>query len=129
MDFIETGKIVNTHGVKGEVKIVLWTDDPCVLADFSAFYIDGKEFLVENSRFHKGFLLVKFKGVSSLDEAERLKNKIICADNSLFELEDGEYFFRDLFGMGVYDADTDVYKRQIIPYFSAKVKRNIRQNL
>lgn len=118
MDLIETGKIVNTHGIRGEVKIQPWTDVPEDLADFESFYIDGVEYQVSVSRLHKGMLLVKFSGVDTIEAAEKLRNKTVFADSSLFELEEGVYFQRDLLGLLVYDAVTGEKYGEITDIFS-----------
>lgn len=117
MDLIETGKIVNTHGVRGEVKIQPWADSAEILADFETFYIEGKAYSVSSCRLHKDMLLVRFEGVDSLEAAEKLKNKIVFADSSLFELEEGEYFQRDLLGLKVYDLETGAYYGEITDIF------------
>lgn len=107
MDLIETGKIVNTHGIRGEVKIIPWTGDPEQLLDFKELFIESVSYKIQGIRLHKGSLLVKLKGIDTLEQAEMLKNKIVFAESSSFELEEGEYFFRDLIGMDVIDVDTN----------------------
>ena len=59
--FLETGKIVNTHGIAGEVKIMPWADEPEFLLDFDALYIDGKPWEIHSARVHKNCVLVKFE--------------------------------------------------------------------
>lgn len=113
MDLIETGKIVNTHGVKGDVKLLPWTSDISRLLNFEEFYIDKKSFSVENIRVHKDMLIIKFHGIDSPEAAEFLRNKTVEADASLFELEEGEFFIRDLIGISVYDADNGAFYGKI----------------
>lgn len=117
MDLIETGKIVNTHGVRGEVKIYPWTSDLSRLLEFEEFFIDGESYSIESIRVHKDMLIVKFKGIDSVKDSEKLRNKIVKVDASLFKLDDGEYFLRDLLGMVVYDADTGVCYGKITDIF------------
>lgn len=117
MDLIETGKIVNTHGIRGEVKIQPWTDSPETLLDFDTFYIDGKPYRISASRLHKGMILVRFEEIDTIEKAEAIKNKVVFADASLFELEDGVYFQRDLLGLKVYDASTGEYYGRITDIF------------
>ena len=62
-------------------------------------------------------LIVKFKGIDSVKDSEKLRNKIVKVDASLFKLDDGEYFLRDLLGMVVYDADTGVCYGKITDIF------------
>jgi len=110
MALIEAGKIVNTHGIHGDIKVMSWAKSPEVLLDMETFYVDSKPYDVEKSRIHKGAVLIKLVGVSTLEEAEALKNKIIYADEDDFELEENEFFIRDLIGITVSDVDTgEVY--------------------
>lgn len=113
MDLIEAGKIINTHGIKGEIKLQIWADDPYILAEFDEFYIDGLSYTVEFARIHKDFLIIKFKGIDSISEAEKFKNKVIFADSNLFDLDEGVFFVKDLFGIEVYDVDTGVFYGKI----------------
>ena len=57
--FIEAGEIVNTHGVRGEVKIMPWTDTPEFLRAVKTLYIDGRPHKVLASRIHKGAILAQ----------------------------------------------------------------------
>lgn len=104
---IETGKIVNTHGIHGDIKVVSWSKDPETLLDIEIFYIDDVKYTVEKARVHKGAVLIKFKEVSDVNSAELLKNKVISADREDFTLEDTEYFIEDIIGMAVFDVDTN----------------------
>ena len=67
--FLETGKIVNTHGIAGEVKIMPWADDPEFLLEFDALYIDGKAWEIQSARVHKNCVLVKFEGIADINDA------------------------------------------------------------
>lgn len=108
--FLEAGQIVNTHGIKGEVKIVPWCDTPDFLCDFDDLYIDGKPFEVQLCRVHKGNVIAKLAGINDIDSAIALKNKIVSIDRSDVELPEGRHFIADLIGLEVRDADTgEVY--------------------
>ena len=52
-NLLEIGKIVNTHGIRGEVKIQPWCDDPYVFDELESLIIDGEEYFIERNRFHK----------------------------------------------------------------------------
>lgn len=104
--FLEAGQIVNTHGIKGEVKIVPWCDTPDFLCDFDVFYINEKPVEVEDIRVHKGNVLAKLAGVNDIDAAAALKNKVICIDRDDVELPEGRHFIADLIGLEVRDAET-----------------------
>jgi len=108
MELIETGKIVGTHGIAGDVKVQAWADAPDVLLDFEYVYIDGRRFDIEYAKIHKNNVLYKFYGIDNLNKAELLRNKIIYVERSFFDLEDGEYFIKDLLTLSVFDVDTGV---------------------
>ena len=89
--YLEAGKIVNTHGVRGEVRIQPWADDAAFLLGFRTFYIDGAPVHVAHSRVHKGMLVVKFQGVDDVNAAMTLKNRVVSiarADVTLREILD-----------------------------------------
>ena len=98
---IEVGIIVNTHGLRGDIKIVSWCDYPEKFDDFSDIYIDDKPYKIENIRYHKGSVLVKLAGIDSIEVAERYKNKTVFALRSDFNLPEGKYFLVDLIGLKV----------------------------
>ena len=75
--YLEAGKIVNTHGVRGEVRIQPWADDAAFLLGFRTFYIDGAPVHVAHSRAHKGMLVVKFQGVDDVNAAMTMKNRVV----------------------------------------------------
>ena len=104
--YLETGKIVNTHGIAGEVKILPWADAPEFLLDFDTLYVDGQAMEVRASRVHKNCVLVKFAGVDSVNDAMRLREKIVSIDREDVELEEGVFFLADLIGIEVRDADS-----------------------
>lgn len=104
--FLEAGQIVNTHGIRGEVKIVPWCDSPEFLCDFDVLYLDGKPVQIEQSRPHKGNVIAKLKGVDDVNTAMCLKDKIISIDRDEVELPEGRHFLADLFGLEVRDAET-----------------------
>ena len=97
--YLEAGRIVNTHGVRGEVKIQPWADSADFLKGFSVFYIDGKPFSVRSSYVHKGCLIASLDGVGDMDAAEALKGSVIRIDRNDAHLEPGAYFLNDLIGL------------------------------
>lgn len=104
--FLEAGKIVNTHGIAGEVKILPWADSPDFLLDFDTVYIDGKPVALLSARIHKNCVLARLEGVEDVNAAMRLRDKIVCIDREDVELEDGVFFLADIMGLEVLDADT-----------------------
>ena len=104
--FLEAGQIVNTHGIKGEVKIVSWCDSPEFLCDFKTLYIEGNPVKVENARPHKSNVIAKLAGINDIDAAMALKNKVVHIDRSKVKLPEGRHFIADLIGLDVCDADS-----------------------
>ena len=104
--YLEAGKIVNTHGIAGEVKILPWADDPDFLLDFDTLYIDGQPVRLLAARVHKNCVLARLEGVSNVNDAMRLRDKIVYIDREDVELEEGAFFLADLMGLEVRNADT-----------------------
>ena len=106
LEFITAGQIVNTHGVRGEVKLLPQGVEPDLLAQCGAFYIGGKPFSPAACRIHKGCLLLKFKGVDDMDTALALKGKAVSIRRADAPLPPGEYFDEELVGLTARDAET-----------------------
>lgn len=104
--FLEAGEIVNTHGIRGEVKIVPWCDTPDFLCSFDTFYIDGAPVKVLRSTVNKTTVIATLEGVDDINAAMRLKGKMIHIDRTGIELPDGRHFIADLIGLEVRDAET-----------------------
>ena len=104
--YLEAGQIVNTHGIAGEVKIMPWADDPDFLLNFKTLYLDGKPIHIRSARVHKNAVLMKLDGVDDINEAMRLKNKVVSIDREDATLEEGSFFLADLYGLEVRDADS-----------------------
>ena len=103
--YLEAGKIVNTHGVRGEVRIVPWADSAEFLRRFRTFYIDGTAYKVLRSRVHKSQLIAALEGVEDVNTAMALKNRVICIDRADAKLPEGRYFVQDLIGLYVKSED------------------------
>ena len=104
--YLEAGEIVNTHGIKGEVKIVSWCDTPEFLCAFKVFYIDEKPVKVESARPHKNNVIAKLADIHDIDAAMALKNKIVYIDRSKVKLPEGRHFIADLIGLDILDTDS-----------------------
>ena len=108
-EFLEAGKIVNTHGVRGEVRITPWADSADFLRRFRVFYIDGTPYRVLRSRVHKSQLIAALEGVEDVNAAMALKNRVICIRREDAHLPEGRYFVQDLIGLPVRtDAGEDL---------------------
>lgn len=107
-EYIETGKIVTVHGLKGEVKVQPWCDEPEFLANLNEVCIGGPEraVKVERGRVQKNMVILKLSGVDSVEEAAALRESILYIHRDRIPLAEGEYLIQDLIGLNVYDADT-----------------------
>ena len=107
--YIETGKIVATFGVRGELKVEPWSDTPEVLLSFDVLYLqDGTCLRVKSARVHKRQVLFHFETYDTVEQAQSLLRQIVYFDRDDIELPDGSYFVQDLIGLAVVDADTGV---------------------
>ncbi len=104
--FLDAGKIVNTHGIRGEIKVYPLCDSPDFLLEFDRFFIDQNEIEVVTARTHKNTVLIKFDGIDRMEQAQQLIGKILQINCNDIELEEGRYFIEDLIGLKVVDADT-----------------------
>ncbi len=105
--YLETGKIVTTHGLKGAVKIYPWNDDPEELLDFDRLYLrKGETALeVEDGWVQGNMVVLKFAGIDTIEQAQKLRGMVLYLDRDDVELEEGQHFVQDLLGMEVVDAD------------------------
>ena len=104
-EYIEIGQIVNTHGIKGEVKINAWTDDLKELERYDCFYFMEKDkpqkLHVKQLRFHKNCALAFFEEIVDMNAAERYKGKTLYIEKET--LPEGRYYIADLIGLTVKD--------------------------
>lgn len=103
--FLDAGQIVSSHGIHGEVKILPWADSPEFLLDFDTVYINGRPYSVESSRVQKTCVLMKLKGIDSIEDAALLRSNVIRIDRSGIALKDGAVFIADLIGCRCIDED------------------------
>lgn len=99
------GKIVNTHGIKGEVKVYPYTDDVKKFVDFDHLYVEDQKIQIETVRIHKNMALVKFKGYDTMDQVLPLMNKNVFIDRD--EVDDGGdgHYIVDLIGCEIFDEE------------------------
>lgn len=101
-ELIEIGKIVNTHALRGEVKIQPWCDDAEMYFELDGVYVDREYYKIKNARIHKNLVIVKLDGIDSIEQAEALKNIVVKVEkNALGELPEGVYYICDLLGCKV----------------------------
>lgn len=101
--YIEAGRITNTHGVAGEVKIEVWLDSPSFLKKCGRVFVDGMPIRLLSAREHKGFLLAKLDGVDDVNSAMRFKGRTVYIDRADAPLPRGAYFLQDIIGARVVD--------------------------
>ena len=102
---LETGKIVSTHGLHGEVKILPWADAPEFLLEFDRVFLGKQEYAVEDARVQKTCVLMKLEGIDSVEEAAKLRDQVVFISRDDIELEDGAIFIQDLLGLPVLAED------------------------
>ena len=120
--FLELGKIVSTHGIRGEVKISPWCDSPEFAKQFSTVYFDKhgeSPVRVLACRKHKSMILMLLEGYTSIESAEALRNKMLYIKREDIRLKKGVWFIEELLGCAVLNADdpsvkygvlTDIFK-------------------
>ncbi|MBQ2509228.1 MAG: 16S rRNA processing protein RimM [Erysipelotrichaceae bacterium] len=128
MEFVLIGKIINTFGIKGELKVASYTDfEKERFAKDSTVYI-GEEhlpFRVGSLRSHKGFLLLQLKDNEDINLVEKYKNRLIYKDKEdIPPLPQGEYYFSDIRGLEVYVEGIRVGK--VIEMEEGTVHNNMR---
>ena len=108
--YLECGKIINTHGVVGALKLESWCDSPAVLASLSHVYFKKGEAYtkvkVKKASVFKRFVIATLEGIDSIDKAAALKETVIYAAREDLALEEGQHFIADLVGLPVIDADS-----------------------
>lgn len=112
--FLECGIIINTHGVRGDVKLESLCDSPEVLASLNrVFVLEGsnyREIEVKHASVFKQFVLATLEGIDDMDKAAAMKGTTLYASRDDFELGEGDFFIADLLGLPVIDnIDGKVY--------------------
>ncbi len=104
--YIEVGKVTNTHGIMGEVRVTPWADSPEFLCQFDTFYVDEAHWpiKVERARVHKNMVILKLEGVTDVPSALAMRNAILYIDRKDVTLPQGSFFIADLMGLEVRDA-------------------------
>lgn len=118
-NYLEIGKITGTRGLNGELKVQPWCDSPEVLAGLEKLYLDDGEtpLNVNYAKVHKSMVIMSVVGVNTIEQADKLKNKILCVNRSDLKLEEGRYFIQDLIGLSVVNADSGIVYGKITDVF------------
>lgn len=119
--YLEIGKIINTHGVSGELKILPLTDDPTRYYELEWVFIEKEKSMVKYSiekvKIAGRTIILKFKEINNLQEAERFKGMFIKIDRKYaVKLPEHTYFISDVLGCKVYEIlneDTFDYSKEL----------------
>ena len=114
-EFLEIGKFVGTHGVRGMVRIQPWSDDGAFLAQFKNFYLEDGKTKIEMSKItpHGNVVIAAVKGIDTIEDAEKLREKVLYIKRDDARLPEGRYFITDLIGITVFDADSGIVLGEI----------------
>lgn len=132
--FVSVAKILNFHGITGEVKLGYSNDQKDNLKKYRKFFIKIREDLVElnveNIRFHKNFAIVKFKQFNSINDMERYRGENLYVEKKevLSNLSENEFLISELEGLSVKDVNDrqDLGKVEAISSNKASYLLNIR---
>ena len=100
LPFIEAGEIVNTHGVRGEIKMLPWLDSPEDMCGFTRCRIGGKDYAITACRVQNTCDLLKLEGVDTVEAAQALRGKTVTLYRE--DMDEGVIFAGDLIGMEVF---------------------------
>ena len=110
MNSILIGKIVNIHGIKGEIKIYPYTDDIENLSKLKEIYLDEKlekTYIIKSSKIQKNMLILELESIDSVEEAEKLRNMNLYIPKLKVQEED-TYYIEDLISLEVIDIKNNV---------------------
>lgn len=113
MQYIEIGKIVNIHGIRGEVKIYTYTDDINALKKLKTVYLDIKgnlkSFKIQSAKINKQFLILKLEGIDTPEEANKYREIYVKRERKPNEnLGEDTFYIEDLIGLSVYDETSSL---------------------
>lgn len=128
--YLEIAKIVSTHGIRGEVRCQYYCDAPEVLCEFDSLYLgkDKTPVTVERAFVQKNVVVLRLKGITSVEQAQPLIGKLLFIDREDAELPEDTYFIQDIIGLTVRDFDsgkvygkiTDIYQNGASDVYSMK---------
>ena len=99
--YLEAGEIVNTHGIRGEVKINPWADGPEFLVDFDTFYLNGTAYEGRAPGSTSRWCCASSGALDTVEAAQKLRGTVVCIDRDEVELEEDAVFIADLIGLPV----------------------------
>ncbi len=108
--FLEVGKVVTVHGVKGELRVYPLCDSPEFLCSFKTLYLDNcgtKSIKPHSMRVHKNVVVAKINGYDSIEQSRVFIGKILYINRDDAKLKKGSYFIDDLIGLNVINIETN----------------------
>ena len=102
---LEAGKIINTQGLQGEVKVQAWADSAEDLLPYTRFVAAGEELKVAKSRVQKGFLYLRFEDKNTIEDVIPLKGKVLHMYREDLILPEGVHLLSDIIGSRVVDEE------------------------
>lgn len=112
LDYLKVGQIINTHGVRGEIKVFPLTDDIKRFGKLKVIYMkqadDYREYKLEGIKYFKNLVIVKLEGINSMNEAVKLVDSYLYVNReNAVKLSKDTYFVADLIGIDVYNMDDE----------------------
>lgn len=108
--FLEVGKVNNTHGIRGELKFTLWCDDINYLKQLNVLYLDDKgkkPVKIISVRPQKNIAILKLENVNTIEQAEELKGRVLYCNRGDAVIDENANYIADLIGCYVVDIDTE----------------------
>lgn len=111
--YLEIGQIVNTFGIKGMVKVMPFTENIERFSKMKTVYVknkkENKKYEIEEVKYHKNMVLIKFKGIENPEQADLLRQSYLLVDRTDEEpLEEGTYYIVDMIGLEVYTDEGEL---------------------
>ena len=128
-EYLEIGEIVGTHGVHGELRLNPWCDSPDFVSRFKTLYYDSNGSCaaqIKSARPHGNIVLLRIAGIDSVEQAQKMRGKILYMKRTDAKLPEGRYFIAELTGCSVFDADE---RHLQIRAFDGNTKRRQYENL
>jgi len=117
MKMLRVGKIINTHGLKGELKVLSLSDYAERFEELEWVLIEGytEKFYIENVKYQKSNVLLSLKGYKDINEVEKFKNKYLLIDETQRrELPEGTYYIADIIGLEAYTVNNNEYLGKVV---------------
>ena len=108
--FLEVGKVNNTHGIKGELKFTLWCDDINYLKQLNVLYLDDKgekPVKIISVRPQKNIAILKLENINTIEQAEALKDSVLYCNRDDAVIDENANYIADIIGCYVVDVDTE----------------------